>query len=87
MDPRNGELAIVTKDFGGAAEVSTPRAGPARCARWRRSNLGLGQAITAGDVSADGRTIVLRSYDRAFVWERDGRASRSPPRSSASRAS
>ena len=32
--------------------------------------LGLGQLLTAGDVSADGRTIVLRSYDRAFVWTR-----------------
>jgi hypothetical protein len=32
--------------------------------------LGVGQAITAGDVS--GRTIVLRSYDRAYVWTRRG---------------
>ena len=30
-------------------------------------------AVTAGDVSADGRTIVLRSYDRAFVWTRKRR--------------
>ena len=29
-----------------------------------------GEAVTAGDVSADGRTIVLRTYDRALVWTR-----------------
>ena len=32
--------------------------------------LGIGQPLTAGDVSGDGRTIVLRSYDRAFVFAR-----------------
>jgi hypothetical protein len=32
--------------------------------------LGGGQPVTAGDVSANGRTIALRSYDRVFVWSR-----------------
>ena len=46
----------------------------------QRSRLGAGEAVTAGDVSADGRTIVLRTYASAFVWraaprrERRGRA-------------
>ena len=26
--------------------------------------------MTAGDVSADGRTIVLRTYDSAYAWRR-----------------
>jgi hypothetical protein len=26
--------------------------------------------VTAGDVSADGRTVALRTYDRAYVWRR-----------------
>ncbi|MDA0167977.1 hypothetical protein OJ998_02675 [Solirubrobacter taibaiensis] len=69
VDPRNGELAIVTKDFSGVAEVFTARrSGTLR--KVAELNLGLGQAITAGDVSADGTTIVLRSYGSAFVWER-----------------
>ena len=69
VDPRNGELAIVTKDFSGVAEVFTARrSGTLR--KVAELNLGLGQAVTAGDVSADGRTIILRSYGRAFVWER-----------------
>ena len=32
--------------------------------------LGRGQLVTAGDVSADGRTIALRTYHSAFVWRR-----------------
>jgi hypothetical protein len=32
--------------------------------------LGAGEAVTAGDVSADGRTIALRTYDHAFAWRR-----------------
>lgn len=69
VDPRNGELAIVTKDFGGLAEVYTAKqSGTLR--KVAQLQLGLGQAITAGDVSADGKTIVLRSYGSAWVWER-----------------
>ena len=69
VDPRNGELAIVTKDFRGIAEVFTARQS-GTLAKVAELNLGLGQAVTAGDVSADGKTIILRSYGRAFVWER-----------------
>lgn len=69
VDPRTGELAIVTKDFSGVAEVFTARrSGPLR--KVAELNLGLGQAVTAGDIAADGRTIILRSYGSAFVWER-----------------
>jgi hypothetical protein len=35
-------------------------------------SLGAGEAVTAGDVSADGRTIALRTYDRLYVWKRRG---------------
>jgi hypothetical protein len=68
VDPRSGELAIVTKNFGGAASVYAGRGGTLELAA--TVDLGLGQAVTAGDVSADGRTIVLRSYDTAFVWRK-----------------
>jgi hypothetical protein len=67
IDPRNGSLAIVTKDYGGHSEVYTgvPLTHAATL------SLGFGGAVTGGDVSADGRTIVLRTYDRAFVWTRE----------------
>ena len=74
VDPRNGQLAIVTKNLGGAADVYTAtRAGVLE--RAATLELGIGQAITAGDVSADGRTVALRTYDRAYVWQKTRRES------------
>ena len=53
IDPRSGTVVIVTKDIGGRSDVYVAgRNGLRRAARLR---LGIGQAITAGDVSADGR--------------------------------
>jgi len=73
-DPSSGALVIVEKNYAGRAGVyvaATPRAGAAvTMRRSGRLELGPGEAITAGDVSADGRTIALRSYDRVFVWTR-----------------
>ena len=77
VDPSSGALVVVTKSFGGDAGVyvaARPVAGATTVLRRRgRLSLGAGEAVTAGDVSADGRTIVLRTYDRAFVWRRRGR--------------
>jgi hypothetical protein len=48
-----------------------PDAGTTTVLRRRgRLVLGGGEAVTGGSVAADGRTIVLRTYDRAFVWTR-----------------
>ena len=66
MDPRDGTIVIVTKDFTGPAGVYVGRG-----LRHAATLKDLGP-ITAGDVSADGRTIVLRSYDKAYVWTRRG---------------
>jgi hypothetical protein len=74
VDPASGTIVIVTKSFDGRAGIyvaGRPRAGTVTTLRAAgRLSLGAIQAITAGDVSANGRTIVLRSYDRAFVWSR-----------------
>jgi hypothetical protein len=75
VDPSDGALVIVEKSFSGRAGVyvaDRPSAGaaPATLRRSGRLSLGAGEAITAADVSGDGRTIVLRTYDRAFVWVR-----------------
>jgi hypothetical protein len=64
VDPSDGTIVIVTKDLGGSARVYSGR--PLR--HRATLELGLGQPITAGDASAG--TIVLRSYDRAFIWTR-----------------
>ena len=74
VDPSTGALVIVTKDFGGVARVYVADR-PSRTAvttmrRAGRVSLGPGAAVTAGDVSGDGRTVVLRTYDSAFVWSR-----------------
>ena len=70
VDPRGGALVIVTKDFGGAGGVYVAAPGSDNLRHAGTLRLGVGQAITAGDISADGRVIALRSYDRAFVWTR-----------------
>lgn len=75
VDPSSGAFVIVSKSFTGRSGVYVARRPVAAGAptTMRRSgglSLGGGEAITAGDVSADGRTIVLRSYDRLYVWRR-----------------
>lgn len=74
VDPSSGALVIATKEFGGIARVYVadhPAADATTTMRRAgRVSLGTGAAVTAGDVSANGRTIVLRTYDRAFVWSR-----------------
>jgi hypothetical protein len=75
-DPSTGALVIVTKDFGGVARVYAADRPSARAVTTMRRagtvSLGAGQAVTAGDVSANGRTVVVRTYDRAFAWSRRG---------------
>ncbi len=69
VDPRNGELAIVTKDFSGVAEVFTARgSGPLR--KVAELNLGIGQAVTAGDISADGDDHPAQLRQRVRVGTR-----------------
>jgi hypothetical protein len=73
-DRAGGAIVIVTKSLGGEARVYVarrPSSGQVTTLRRRATiRLGLGEAITAGDVSADGRTIALRTYDQAYVWRR-----------------
>jgi len=74
FDRASASILIVTKSFGGEARIYVARRPSSRAVTTLRRagtvTLGLGEAVTAGDVSRDGRTIALRSYDRAFVWQR-----------------
>ena len=74
VDPLRGDLLIVTKVLG----VARAYRASARAAAGSDTALRAGPAIrlslvTAGDVSADGRVVVLRGYDRVAVWVRRGR--------------
>jgi hypothetical protein len=75
-DPSSGALVIVEKRYRGAAGVyvaAPPESGvPVTLRRSGGLRLGVGEAVTAGDVSGDGRTIAIRTYDRAFFWTRRG---------------
>lgn len=70
VDPSTGDLVIVTKTLSGAPRVyaAPPAGGTLR--RVGRLRTGNALQVTAGDVSADGGTVVLRTYDRLFVWSR-----------------
>jgi hypothetical protein len=68
VDPRSGAIVVVTKELDGRAGVY--QASNGRLRRRARLDLGFGEPLTGGDVSQDGHTIVLRSYDRAWVYER-----------------
>jgi hypothetical protein len=74
IDPLRADLVIVTKALGSArAYRASARAAPGSQTTLR-SGPAIGMSlVTAGDVSADGRIVVLRGYDRAAVWVRRGR--------------
>lgn len=74
FDRSNGSIVIVSKSFGPPGGIYVARRPSSQSATTLRRagtlELDAGEAVTAGDVSADGRTIVLRTYDRAFAWRR-----------------
>jgi hypothetical protein len=70
IDPRSGAIVVVTKDFRGTGGVYVASPGAGTLRRSGRLALGNFEAVTAGDVSSNGRIVALRTYDRAFVWSR-----------------
>ena len=70
VDPSGRQLAVVTKSLSGSATVYAGPVADGTLRRVARVRLGNALQVTAGDVSGDGRTVVLRTYDRAFVWSR-----------------
>jgi hypothetical protein len=72
-DRRTGELVVVTKTLSGRSGVYAGRVGGGSPQTLRRAGtieLGIGGLATAGDVSADGRTIAVRTYTALSVWRR-----------------
>ena len=75
VDPRGGDLYVVTKRLDGRSEVFRARAplpfgGTAALEPAGALRLGLTSAVTGGDVSAAGDAIVLRTYGSVFAWGR-----------------
>jgi hypothetical protein len=72
-DPVRRELVIVTKGLSGGRAYTVASTLPAGTTttlrRGPRVRLGL---VTAGDVSADGRLLALRTYSALAVWRRRG---------------
>jgi hypothetical protein len=60
-------IVIVTKSLSGEAKIYSAR-GPGVLRRAGTLQLGIGEAVTGGDSTS--RLVVLRTYDRAFVWTR-----------------
>ena len=73
VDPLRGDLVIVTKFLGGARAYHTAARAPAGSYTLKPGPSVDLSFVTAGDVSADGRVVVLRGYDRVGVWVRRGR--------------
>lgn len=74
FDRSTASIVIVSKNYGGQARVyAARRPSPGQVTTMRHTGtieLGPAKPLTAGDVSADGRTIALRTYDQAHVWRR-----------------
>jgi hypothetical protein len=75
VDPLRGDLIVITKTLGSASAYRTS----ARLPAGSETTLGTAHAVsgvsfaTGGDVSADGRIVAVRGYDRVAVWARRGR--------------
>jgi hypothetical protein len=80
-DPRTGEVVVVTKRLDGRSGVyvaHVPARGDAQEAVLRHVGdlrLGVGGLATAGDVSADGHTVAIRTYTGLYAWTRKPGAS------------
>ena len=68
VDPRSGELVIVTKELSGRSGVYVAHGSRGTLRLAGHLNLGLASLATAGDVSADGRVIAIRTYSDVFAW-------------------
>ncbi len=75
VDPATRDVIIVTKEPSGASRVYRKQggllSGHPTLTLIATLHLGLGELVTAGDISPDGSAIILRTYFSVFVWSRD----------------
>jgi hypothetical protein len=79
-DPVTGDGLVVSKQWDGtgagvyvvpAATFSVAAPEPVTMARAATVGVTEGSLVTGGDITADGRAVVLRTYSAVLVWERD----------------
>jgi hypothetical protein len=75
VDSRTGDLFVVSKSFSGTATLYRARADLADGSVTQLSvagtiSLGSAQAVTGGDLSHGGASIVLRTYQGVWTWVR-----------------
>lgn len=79
VDPKTGEVVIVTKVMFGAPRIyfAGPKLAPEGMLSggepldFDRAGIEDGLFATSGDVSPDGRFVVVRGYGNAYLWQRD----------------
>jgi len=70
-DRRTGEVVVVTKRVDGRSGVyAASVTAPETLRKVTTLRLGLGGLATAGDVSADGRVVAIRTYTALYVWSK-----------------
>ncbi|MCB9706469.1 MAG: hypothetical protein H6711_31775 [Myxococcales bacterium] len=67
VDPIDGGIYVVTKRVG---EAALHRAREGSLERIAAIDAGRQALVTAGEISADGRWIALRTYNHAYLWRR-----------------
>jgi hypothetical protein len=69
-DRRTGEIVIVTKRGDGRPGVYAASVKAPALRKTGTLRLGLGGLATAGDVSADGRVVAIRTYTALYAWSK-----------------
>ena len=71
VDPRSGDIVIVTKEASGNAGVYARAGGTSGTLTKKTTvSLGAGVLVTGGDVAPDGTGVVLRTYSSVLVYSR-----------------
>ena len=73
VHPRTGQLLIVSKGFAGGGIYAAPlHLRPDRPNVLQRVGEVQIPEVTSGDISPDGRRVVLRNYSAAYEWDVEG---------------
>ena len=73
VDPLKRQLVIVTKALARNSKVYvTSLDHPGALTAINTLALGAGRLVTAGDISANGAVVALRTYAQVYIWERKG---------------
>jgi hypothetical protein len=72
VDPRRGTLIVITKGVPGTVYAASRPASWSGTLRLHKVGAAAIAYATAGDVSADGRTVAVRGYFNVALWTRHG---------------